>query len=101
MKSTIKVDFQGPNTTEPHGFEPIIRVAIDCKSDDVRDGLLRSFFQALGGESSWLRVEFDDIRVMLDEGKKYLTITPVKWHELDKELKVLKERVEGITDILK
>lgn len=52
MKSSIKIDFVDNGS----GMEPVIRVKTIPNSDDVRDKLIRSFFQKLGGESSWLKV---------------------------------------------
>lgn len=53
MKSSIKIDFVDNGS----GMEPVIRVKTVPNSDDVRDKMIRSFFQKLGGESSWLQVQ--------------------------------------------
>ena len=50
MKSRIAIDFKGLDAGDGNQFEPVIRVNIE-DSDDVRDGLFRAFFQALGTDS--------------------------------------------------
>ena len=97
MKSTIRVDFKGPETSSQNGFDPVIRV-LSKTSDDVRDGLISSFFQSLGGQSSWLRV---DVEPHTEPGVTSYCISAVKWHELDDELKVIQERIEERSNILK
>ena len=90
MKSTIRVDFQGVDAPGPASFEPAIRVFLDENEDypnsDVRDKLLKTFFQSLGGTSSWLRVKFYE---------KQIIITPVKWNELESELEVFKDAIKN------
>lgn len=53
MKSTLKIDFEDNGS----GLEPVI-IAKIIDSDDPRDKLLKTFFQKLGGESSWLQCSF-------------------------------------------
>lgn len=53
MKSTIKIDF----TDNGKGLEPFIKASV-VSSDDMKDKMLSTFFECLGGTSSWLRVEF-------------------------------------------
>ena len=57
MKSriTIEVDFERDN-------QPVILATIK-HSDDVRDKLLRSFIEALGGTSNWCRIDLDHYNV--------------------------------------
>jgi hypothetical protein len=59
MKSSIKIDF----ADNGNGLEPVIKVLLDNdpENSDPRDSLLKTFFQKLGGESSWLRLEFQKI----------------------------------------
>lgn len=91
MKSTIRVDFQGPETSSHGGFEPVIRVTL-VDSDDTRDKLLKTFFQALGGKSSWLQVKFDQsMRFAAGMDGDHIVISPVKAGELD----VLQSEVEN------
>lgn len=100
MKSSIRVDFKGLDGIGQQAFEPVIRVILE-DSDDVRDGLLKSFFQALGGQSSWLRVKFEGRLVGPDDKETHITILPVAWNQLDEELKVIEERIANRTDIFK
>lgn len=88
MKSTIRVDFQGPTTNSLGGFEPVIRVVLQ-DSEDARDRLLQSFFQELGGQSSWLVVKFED----LDLPQRRITISPVAWHELQETKELIEKRL--------
>ncbi len=90
MKSTIRVDFAGGDGVS-QGFDPVIRVIL-IDSDDTRDKLLKEFFQALGGESSWLRVNLDQDTT----GMKRITIYPVR----PSALNLLKEEVGNRFDIL-
>ncbi len=95
MKSTIRVDFKGLEADKGGSFEPVIRVHLnevdDFTNGDVRDNLLKSLFQSLGGQSSWLKVHY------LDPGpgtkRQDIMITPVKWYELNEELELMKERI--------
>lgn len=51
MKSRITIEIDYSN-----GNEPVIQI-LRRKSDDVRDGLIASFIQALGHSSVWCRIE--------------------------------------------
>lgn len=75
MKSSIKVDF----ADGPEGLQPVIKVKLSNDFSDARDSLLQAFFQRLGGESSWLRVEFNGTHgnVSTGEGYKHIEIFPV------------------------
>lgn len=79
MKSNIKVDFKG--LSAPLGsqaqFEPVIKILLE-DSEDVRDRLLKTFFESLGTRSSWLQVSFDHHIINGDkESRTYITLTPV------------------------
>lgn len=97
MQSSIKIDFQDSG----FGLQPVIAIKL-VSSDDVRDGLLKTFFQALGGESSWLSVRFDH-NVGHDEGeagysKTWISIHPITPDELPRTIKLINSRlgkVEG------
>ena len=89
MKSTLRVDFKGPDTSSHSGFEPVIRVTLE-ESDDVRDKLLKTLFQSLGGESSWLNVQYETAAFDPLQKEQRITITPVK----ETDLELLKEIVE-------
>lgn len=96
MKSTIRVDFSGLDNQE-NAFEPILRVNLQ-DSDDTRDRLLRSFFQALGGESNWLHVNFSDF-VDVDKNYQNIVISPVKPSQLQKTKQVIDNRL-GLSEQL-
>lgn len=85
MKSSIRIDF----VDDGKGLEPVIKVVIE-DTDDPRDSLLRTFFQKLGGESSWLRVDFHSGSEL--QARKYLTIYPVSPSELHEMQKTILER---------
>lgn len=78
MNSQIKVHFRD----DGKGLQPIIAVKL-IDSDDPRDSLLKAFFQALGGKSSWLSVDFDH-NIINDErnATTFITIHPVRPEEL-------------------
>ena len=57
MKSKLTIDFKGLDTDDgANRFTPVIRANVE-DSDDVRDGLMRTFFHELGGQSNWLNVD--------------------------------------------
>lgn len=97
MKSTIRVDFKGIDELT-RGFEPCIRVSLE-DSEDVRDGLLASFFQQLRGDSSWLVVDF--YQDVIDEvfQPKRITITPVRPDELEETINTIKDRLPAKKDL--
>jgi hypothetical protein len=94
MKSRITIDFSGVEhpAGDPAQFEPVIRVSI-VESDDVRDKLIETFFQSLGGESSWLKVEFNQYPG--DENKN-ITIRPVRPSELKETVELIQDRLEPV-----
>lgn len=69
---TIEIDFSNNN-------EPFIRCLIDNNSSDVRDRLLQHFFKKLGGDSSWLHVNFLDPQ---NDGTLIAKLAPVTPDEL-------------------
>lgn len=82
MKSriTIEVDFARNN-------QPVIKV-LKRNSDDVRDNLLKSFFEQLGGQSNWCRVDIDHYNDdPLDAERRFdcWHITPVKSENLKEQ----------------
>lgn len=91
MESSMRVHFEdGPN-----GLQPIIKVYLK-DSDDSRDALLKTFFQALGGQSSWLFVSFDDVNDgRSDHTVQHITIHPVRPADLLEQSGLMKERGEG------
>jgi len=90
MKSTIRVDFAGQDNAD--GFQPVIRINLQ-DSEDVRDGLLKSFFQALGGESNWLTVNFHQDTIDGLQQPKRITIYPVKESELQGTKEIIENRL--------
>lgn len=89
MKSSIKIDFISKGTA----LEPIISIKLE-DSDDVRDNLLKTFFQSLGGQSSWLSVSFDHYIVNPDTGaRSYITLHPVTPLELEETISIIKGRL--------
>lgn len=89
MKSSIKIDFR----SKDNGLEPIIAIKLE-DSDDVRDNLLKTFFQSLGGISSWLVVSFDHHMTNPETGSRtWITITPVMPGELHETKKIIEERL--------
>ena len=88
MESSIRVDFRDNG----NGLQPVIAVKL-IDSDDTRDALLKTFFQSLGGQSSWLRVEFDHHIISdVDSARTFITIYPVKENEIETMIEVAKER---------
>lgn len=51
MKSTIKIDMD-------HARNPILKIELVRQSDDLRDRMLREFFDELGYNSNLARIEF-------------------------------------------
>ena len=86
MKSSIKIDF----LDKGKGLEPVIACKL-IDSDDVRDKMLKSFFQTLGGNSSWLQVEYNHNKSVEDNSTD-LFLTPVKSEDLTSLLENVKER---------
>lgn len=89
MKSTMRIDFKGLDD-ETRGFEPVISVNLE-NSDDPRDGLLKAFFEELGGQSSWLVVNFHHND--LDLTSKIITIHPIRPDELEETLHIINNRL--------
>lgn len=93
MKSQIKVDFT--DRGEGKGLEPVIAIKL-IDSDDVRDGLLKTFFQSLGGESSWLSVSFDHHIINGESDKTtYIRVFPIQSHELAETAERIDSRISG------
>ena len=90
MLSTIKVDFTDLGNRK--GLEPVISVVLK-DSEDVRDKLLKSFFQSLGSESSWLEVRYG---TSTEKGTNaYITISRVTSNELEDTVKIIKKRISN------
>lgn len=85
MKSriTIEVDFDSGN-------QPVIQI-IQKESDDVRDKLLKSFLESLGGTSSWCRV-FWTHDMFQPERYSRIFITPVKPDKLGEQAAIMQEQ---------
>lgn len=104
MKSriTIEVDFD-------NGNQPVIQI-LSRNSDDIRDNLIKSFYQKLQG-SSWCKIVFmqdvlDEQMVTVGgyvEGFKRIFITPIPESELKKEADIMLEqhRVREVFDSAK
>lgn len=85
MESSIKIDF----ADNGEGLKPFIAVKISNDGSDPRDKLIQSFFQSLGGDSSWLRVEFEDS----SDNAKYISIYPIEFGDLKKEADDMLSRI--------
>lgn len=88
MKSriTIEVDFDNGNA-------PVIQI-LSRNSDDIRDNLIKSFYQKLGS-SSWCKIRFaqDEINPQYPElDFKRIFITPIPSMDLGQEAKVMFEQ---------
>ena len=95
MKSriTIEVDFNNRN-------KPIIQI-VSRHSDDIRDNLIKAFYQSLQG-SSWCRVRFEqhyDNPKNPEENFHRILITPIQFDEIGSEgeqmLEQMKRRIEA------
>lgn len=78
MKSSLKIDF----TDTGSGLQPVIRVKCFHDLEDARDSLMQTFFQKLGGDSSWLKVEFEAEGNGTAGYHKYINIFPVEPSQL-------------------
>lgn len=96
MKSKLRIDFRGIDAM-PSGqqFEPVIRIGVE-DSEDVRDGLVKAFFEKLAHKSNWLRADFDSYD-MYGKLKTDVTITPISPDELDSTILTMISRIEGVT----
>jgi len=88
MKSriTIEVDFNNAN-------EPVIQI-MSRASDDIRDNLIKAFYQRLGG-SSWCKIRFEehyDDRSDPVQSFKRILITPIPDEKLREEGEVMLEQ---------
>lgn len=107
MKSriTIEIDFDNNN-------EPVIQI-LSRNSDDVRDNLIKSFYQKLGN-SSWCKIIFKQ-HIMDEtlptsaggfvqgtiEGFKRIFITPIPPEELSNEAQIMSEQAKINKQFLK
>ncbi len=66
----IAVDFTKNN-------EPILEILIDHESADLRDQLLKSFCQSLGGGSNILKMEFDNTASLINPSKSRYVIRAI------------------------
>lgn len=95
MKSRITVEIDYDNNNQP-----VIQI-ISRNSDDVRDGLIKAFYQKLGG-SSWCKIRFVhdeggyaypmEAGEQYVEGFKRIHITPIPDSELAKEAEIILEQ---------
>ncbi|HET8686712.1 MAG TPA: hypothetical protein VFM18_08615 [Methanosarcina sp.] len=69
----IAVDFSRSN-------EPILEILIDHESADIRDQLLKSFCQSLGGGSNILKIEFDNTASFINPSKARYVIRAIPPH---------------------
>lgn len=92
MKGSIKIDIADHG--DGKGLQPVIRVVTYPGSDDVRDQLLRTFFQGLGGWSNWVKVEWVGVgQTETRDAHQSICLTPVGLSELEEMKKVLDERI--------
>lgn len=97
MKSriTIEVDFE-------NGNEPIIQI-VSRHSDDVRDNLIKAFYQKLGG-SSWCRIVFGSHMTDPDQPDrdiKRIKISPIPSSDLRKESAIMLEQARVEEEYIK
>lgn len=93
MKSSIKIDFDGALGN----VHPVIRVSLE-DSEDVRDGLMKFFFEKLGHQSSWLTVAFNHHIINGEkDSKTYITISPVTPEDLAETIRLIKDRLQSTT----
>lgn len=91
MKSRITVEIDFSN-----GNEPIIQV-LSRNSDDVRDQLIKAFYQKLSG-SSWCKIVFAqdnyDPTLAPDDERNFkrIIITPITVPDLKKEAEIMIEQ---------
>lgn len=89
MLSSIKVHFQD----DENGLQPIIAVKLQ-DSDDPRDDLLKSFFLALGGKSSWVEVSFDHHTISSErDATTYITMKPVRSNQIPDLIQTCHDRI--------
>jgi hypothetical protein len=86
MKSriTIEVDFDNSNL-------PVIQI-LSQNSDDVRDGLIKSFLQSLQHSSRWCRIVYCGPASTFEEStvnKERWRIEPIKPDEIQGEIKLM------------
>lgn len=97
MKSriTIEVDFENNN-------QPVLQI-IFRKSDDVRDNLLNSFLQNMGGMSNWCHVKqrshYEGINPE-DTHSKYI-LTMIKPEDLKEQHRQMAENIEWMGNVAK
>lgn len=94
MKSRITIDFADAKSIGGlHKFEPVIKVDLQG-SEDVRDKLIKEYFQQLGHQSSWLKVDFkyhgQDPDIITE-----IFITPIRPWEIESTIDLMKERISG------
>jgi hypothetical protein len=85
-KITIEIDYENNN-------EPVIQI-IAKDSEDIRDGLIKSFYQKLGG-SSWCKIRFaQDLSDSSDPEKRFkrIFITPIPEKYLKAEAEIMLEQ---------
>lgn len=80
MKSriTIEVDYD-------NGNRPIIQI-LHVESPDVRDGLIKSFLQSFGGQSSWCKIQFSGTN---ESYNGRMVITPITNTELEEQSRLM------------
>lgn len=93
MKSTMRIDFHHENPGQA-GFEPVIRIRV-VESEDTRDRLLKTFFQKLGGESSWLYVNY-----LPSQDGQDIQLTPVIPQQLPETLNIIHKRIVDSGNVL-
>lgn len=97
MKSNIRIDFRGVDGPKSEQFEPVIRVRLE-DSDDVRDGLLKAFFNSMTEDdshySNWLIADF--VRQGGTNRKEVtdIIISPVRPDQFQDTLDNINSRVE-------
>lgn len=88
MKSSIKVDY-GQSEGVKGGIIPNIKVVLE-ESDDVRDKLLKSFFEGLEHKSIWLTTHFEEV-----DDKKVITLRPLPPHLFKESIEMMQDLMEG------
>jgi hypothetical protein len=87
MKSSIKIDFADSG----NGLQPVISIKL-IPSEDPRDGLLKSFFEQLAGQSSWLRTQEG---LSFDPNMRIISILPIKPSAFKQTIEEIQSRIDA------
>lgn len=91
MKSRISIDVDYDN-------QPIIKIEYS-PSEDVRDKLVKKFFESFGGQSTWANFYFSqpplpDSKAIFGQSNSQAVVRPIHVHELKDHVTPLKYMVQ-------